>query len=314
MSNNVYACTLPGNSAINAFSDEVQRNTLRWVQKFDLAPQFKPMGWYTKAQFGLQAAREYPNADFKQLCLAGDLLTWLFTVDDTCDRGSDGAEAAVAMKAMLYEFIDILEDKREPSENKLSNGLVNVLDRFRAISSPFLYRQFCGHMIDYLKECFFEIDMQLNKYVPSIRKYFEMRPFGGFYIMFPLVAIFERFSLPAEVYEHETVKEIELILNLLGCFSNDLHSAERERKLETIGFNLIFIAQRELQMPYEAAVQYVADYHDDYLLKLDQCMSKIPYWSKSINEQLDRYIQGLYTMVRGYDDWAIIDTGRYKSA
>ena len=132
--------------------------------------------------------------------------------------------------------------------------------------------------------------------------------------MFPLVAIFERFSLPAEVYEHETVKEIELILNLLGCFSNDLHSAERERKLETIGFNLIFIAQRELQMPYEAAVQYVADYHDDYLLKLDQCMSKIPYWSKSINEQLDRYIQGLYTMVRGYDDWAIIDTGRYKSA
>ena len=314
MSMNAHACTLPGHPAINAFFEEVQLSTLKWVQRFDLAPQFKPMGWYTKAQFGLQAAREYPNATFNELCLAGDLLTWLFTVDDTCDRGSAGAEAAVEMKSMLHEFINILEDKRKPSENNLSIGLVNVMERFRAISTPYLYRQLCRHMIDYLNECFFEIDMQLNNYVPSIAKYFEIRPFGGFYIMFPLVAIFEKLKLPAEVYEHEIVREIELILNLLGCFSNDLHSAEREKNLDTIGFNLIFIAQRELNLSYEAATQYVKDYHAAYLLRLEHCLSQIPFWGKSTNTRLDLYLDGLYTMVRGYDDWAVIDTGRYKSA
>jgi hypothetical protein len=314
MSMNALACTLPGQPAINASSEEVQLNTLKWAQRFDLAPQFKSIGWYKKAQFGLQAAREYPNATFEQICLAGDLLTWLFTVDDTCDRGSAGAEAAVEMKSMLYEFIGILEDRQEPSANSLSIGLVNILERFRAISTPYLYRQYCRHMIDYLNECFFEIDMQLHSYVPSIEKYFEIRPFGGFYIMFPLVAIFGEFRLPAEVYEHEVIKEIELILNLLGCFSNDLHSADREKNLETIGFNLIFIAQRELNMTYEDAVQYVADYHSEYLQKLEQRISEIPFWSKSINAALDQYIQGLYRMVRGYDDWAVIDTGRYQSA
>jgi len=314
MSMNVYACALPGQPAINDFSEEVQLNTLNWVQRFDLAPQFKSLGWYTKARFGLQAAREYPNATFNQICLAGDLLTWLFTVDDTCDRGSAGADAAIEMKAMLYEFIDMLEDKRQASSNSLSIGLADIQARFREISSPYLYRVFCKHMVDYLKECFFEIDMQLNSYIPSKEKYFEVRPFGGFYIMFPLVAIFDRLQLPAYVYEHPVVKEIELLLNMLGCFSNDLHSAERERVLDANGFNLIFIAQRELHLSFEDAIQYVSDYHTEYLRKLDDCLTQVPNWGKGINTKLDLYIQGLYTMVRGYDDWAMIDSGRYKSA
>lgn len=314
MSNLAHACTLPGKSEINAFSEHVQLNTLKWVQQFDLAPQFKPLAWYTKAKFGLQAAREYPRASVQDICLAGDLLTWLFTVDDTCDRASDDAGAAVNMKSLLYEFIDILENAGKPKGNNLSLALVNVLERFKAISPEFLYNQLCDHITDYLNECFFEIDMQLNAYNPSIEKYFEIRPFGGFYIMFPLVAIFEKLNLPDEVYQHEAVKEIELILNLLGCFSNDLHSVEREKGLETTGFNLVLIAQKELNLTYEDAIQYVAGYHDDYLLKLEQCHSRIPYWGKNINEQLDRYLQGLHQMVRGYDDWAVIDTGRYKTA
>ncbi|PSL43859.1 hypothetical protein CLV51_107170 [Chitinophaga niastensis] len=314
MSNLARACvTLPGQSEINSFSEEVQMNTLKWVQNFDLAPQFKSIAWYTKARFGLQAAREYPKATFDQICLAGDLLTWLFTVDDTCDRGSDGAEAALTMKNMLYEFIDILENAGHPKDNNLSTGLANILERFQAISPVYLYNQYCDHMTDYLRECFFEIDMQLDRYIPSIEKYFEMRPFTGFYIMFPLVAIFEKLNLPDEVYEHKIVKEIELILNLLGCLANDLHSVAREESLEIAGFNLIFIAQRELNLTHEEAIQYVVDYHDEYLLKLEQCRKEIPFWSESINNQLDQYIQGLYTIVKGYDDWAVIDTGRYES-
>lgn len=313
MSNLAQACALPGNSEINVFFEEVQMNTLQWVQKFDLAPQFKSLTWYNKARFGLQAAREYPKAEMQQICLAGDLLTWLFTVDDTCDRGSDDAGAAVAMKSLLYEFIDILENAGKPKGSDLSLALVNILERFKAISPEYVYNQYCDHMTGYLKECFFEIDMQLDRHFPSIKEYFKMRPFTGFYIMFPLVAMFEKLDLPNEVYEHKTVKEIELILNLLGCLSNDLHSVAREESLETPGFNLIFIAQRELHLTQEEAIQYVADYHERYVQKLEQRRRELPYWSERINRQLDQYIQGLYTIVKGYDDWALIDTGRYAS-
>ncbi|NSL85238.1 hypothetical protein ECE50_000220 [Chitinophaga sp. Mgbs1] len=315
MPNHVQACiTLPGKTAIHASFEAVQQHTLRWAHKFSLAPQFKPLGWYAKAQFGLQAAREYPDADYTQICLAGDLLTWLFTVDDACDRGSADETGAGKMKMLIYEFISILKGNRSIQSNDLSISLTDILIRMEEISTPFLFKAFCQHVIDYLEECFFELDIQLHEYNPSIAKYFEMRPYTGFYIMFPLVAIFQKLDIPDEVYQHESIKEIELILNLLGCLSNDLHSVEREEKLETTGFNLIFIAEKELHLGHDEGIEYVIDYHSSYQDKLRDCRKNLPFWGKEINDQLHHYIHGLYTIVKGYDDWAVIDTARYKSA
>ncbi|MGF6930672.1 hypothetical protein QFZ48_006172 [Chitinophaga sp. W2I13] len=314
MSNALTSCvTIPGKSKINSCFQDVQNDTLKWVQQFDIAPKFKPLSWYSKARFGFQAAREYPDATYAQVSLAGDLLSWLFTVDDSCDRGSADAATALEMRRQLEIFIAILNDEYIEDDNGLSMALKDILHRFSAISSPFLYRRYCMHMTDYLNECFFEIDMQIDGLMPSIDRYYKERPYTGFYIMFPLVAIFEKLNLSDEVYDHSIIREIELILNLLGCLSNDLHSIVREAKLEKPGFNLIFIAQKELDLGRDEAVQYVINEHKAHLLRFEQLRAQLPYWGRAVNEQVDRYIQGLYTIVRGYDDWAVIDTGRYEN-
>ncbi|MFX1705424.1 hypothetical protein PV783_15775 [Chitinophaga sp. CC14] len=314
MSNALTSCvTIPGKSKINSCYQDTQNDTLKWVQKFDIAPKFKPLSWYSKARFGFQAAREYPDATYAQVSLAGDLLSWLFTVDDSCDRGSSDAVTALEMRRQLEIFISILDDKYIEDDHSLSIALKDILRRFSAISSPFLYRKYCMHMTDYLNECFFEIDMQIDGLMPSIDRYYKERPYTGFYIMFPLVAIFEKLNLPDEVYDHSSTQEIELILNLLGCLSNDLHSIVREAKLEKPGFNLIFIAQKELDLARDEAVQYVINEHRTHLRRFKQLRKELPYWGKAVNMQVDRYIQGLYTIVRGYDDWAVIDTGRYEN-
>lgn len=305
--------TLPGQPKINSSFREIQSKTLHWAQRFNLAPQFKPKSWYAKAQFGLQAAREYPDASFSQLSLAADLLSWLFTVDDSCDRGSDNPEMAIQVRNQLNELIAILEHGPTRAEGTLGVALAEILTRFRAISTPFLYRRLCGHIIDYLKECFFEIKMQIDGYFPSIEKYYAERPFTGFYIMFPLVGIFEKLDLPEDIYIHPSVLELELYISHLGCLSNDLHSVDREVDLEKPGFNLILIAQRELKIKFPEAVEYVRKEHAYYLNKFESARARLPFWSDEANNQLNKYIQGLYTIVRGYDDWAVIDTGRYES-
>ncbi len=313
MSNNLYPCvTIPGQTKIHPYFQLVQDNTISWAQRFDLTPQFKPVSWYVKARFGLQAAREYPHANLDYINLAGDLLTWLFTVDDTCDRASSDQPAAEMMKIQIEEFHSILKGEQSNSLGSLSVALENILTRFKEISSPFLYRQYCRHMTDYLKECTFEIQMQLEGYIPSIKKYFQERPFTGFYIMFPLVAIFEGLDVPDEVYEHNTIRELELDLNLLGCLSNDLHSISRERKLDKTGFNLILIAQQELNLSLSQAVSYVVSEHANHLRKFEKNRDILPDWGSKINQQVERYVEGLKTIVRGYDDWAVIDTGRYE--
>lgn len=304
--------TLPGQAKINSSFQEIQNSTLHWARQFNLT-QFKPLQWYSKAGFGLQAAREYPDASFSQLSLAADLLSWLFTVDDSCDRGSDNPEMALEVRGQLHELIAILEHRSTGAKSTLGTALIQILNRFNIISTPFLYRRLCNHIIDYLRECFFEIEMQIDGYFPSIERYYAERPFTGFYIMFPLAGIFENLSLPDDIYLHPSVMELELYISHLGCLSNDLHSVDREVDLEKPGFNLILIAQRELKIEFSAAVEYVRKEHSFYLDRFERAKKKLPFWSQEINSQLDRYIQGLYTIVRGYDDWAVIDTGRYES-
>ncbi|MCW3466735.1 terpene synthase family protein [Chitinophaga nivalis] len=301
----------PGPPRISSFSEDVQLQSLHWAERFDFTSAIKPMSWYVKSQFGLQAAREYPYASFSQLCLAGDLLTWLFSVDDMCDRASSNNMEAERMRALLNGFLDILENEGTPEEHILNNGLMDIRDRFKRISPPNLYRQFCKHMTTYLRECFFEIDMQLDDYMPTIAEYFKVRPETGFSIMFPLVAIFSGLNLPDEIYEHDIIQRIELVLNLIGGLGNDLHSLRREKSLEKAGLNLVCIAQKELNITQEKAIQFVIDQHQDHMQQLEQYRSAIPYWSKDINRQVEEYVSGVCTIVKGYDDWAILDTGRY---
>lgn len=306
-----YPCALPGIARMSNYAKEVQQTTLKFAERFNLTPQYKPLSWYETAQFGLQAARQYPDATFDQINFAGDLLTWLFTVDEICDRASSNIGHAKQIEVLIHELVQILQDLASHRSDALSYGLSDIVDRLRGISSPFLFNTFCSHIIDYLRECLFEIEIQTRGTVPSISEYFRMRPFTGFYIMMPLVAVFENLSLPDFIYSLPVLKEIELTLNFLGNFSNDLHSVNREQNLGVTGFNLIFIAQNELGISMEDAIQLVVGYHTSYQQRLEQLKLKLPSYNKKINTDLNRYIDGLYTFVKGYDNWAISDTGRY---
>jgi hypothetical protein len=305
----------PGITEISPFADAVQAHTLTFAEKFNLFPHVKPLVWYQKAQFGMQGAREYPDATFTDLCLAGDLLTWLFSVDDKCDRASSNKKEAVAMEALLYSLIDILEERGARfKDDILSISLMDIMARFRAISTPFLYRLLCSHIVTYLKECFYEIDMQTRNYLPTIKEYFRVRPDTGFSIMFPLVAIFQKLDLPDEVYMHPVMQEIELILNLVGGLGNDVHSFHREKNLETTGLNLIFIAQHELKLTEEAAFSYVIATHDKHLEMLEDACARLPFQNTAVNSQVDEYVLGLRKILRGYYDWATIESKRYTAA
>ncbi|RFS22684.1 hypothetical protein DVR12_12880 [Chitinophaga silvatica] len=305
----------PGITEISPYAEAVQAHTLTFAEKFNLLPSVKPLLWYQKAQFGMQGAREYPDAGFNDLCLAGDLLTWLFSVDDKCDRASSNKEEAIAMEVLLYRLIDILENKGTRfKDDVFSTSLIDLLARFNAISTPFLYQLLCKHIVTYLRECFYELDMQTMNYLPSVDEYFKVRPDTGFSIMFPLVAIFQRLNLPDEVYLHPVMQEIELILNLVGGLGNDVHSFHREKNLETTGLNLIFIAQHELKISEDEAFSYVINEHDQYLEKLEIACSQLPFWSPAINTQVDEYVLGLKKILRGYYDWATIESKRYTAA
>ncbi|SEW43402.1 terpene synthase family protein [Chitinophaga arvensicola] len=302
----------PTPSAISPLADDVQAHSFKWAHEFRLESPEK-LKRFNKGKFGWYAAREYPAASYEELCLVGDLITWLFTIDDKCDRFSSGGIEAGWLQDMLNGFISIMEDGQSSVDTPLNEALVNINQRFSRISSTYLYSLYAREMVSYFEECLWETEMQKGNYSPSIGEYLQWRPKTGFYIMFPLVSIFGKIHLPEEVYENELVKKIELMLNLTANLANDLHSLERERALKTKGLNLVLIYEQELNIPLEGAIQQISEEYHRNLQTLEEYRGSLPFWSREINAQLDLYIDGLYIAIKAYFDWALIDTERYKS-
>ncbi|WP_143306247.1 terpene synthase family protein [Chitinophaga vietnamensis] len=313
MPNLVHACvTFPGNSDISGFYEDVQQSTLQWAQKFDLAGTPKAVKQLNSAKFGWYAAREYPEASFDEIRMVSDLMTWLFTVDDIVDRASILKDESRTIKKMLSGFMHILDGNEQAGyEHFLNESLKDVLDRFIQVSPPFLYHQFITYMKWYIEECGWEVETQKNGYIPTIGEYMRMRPKTGFHIMFPLVSIFGKIDLPDEVYQHELVQKTELVLNLTACLANDINSLERELHLSTTGFNLVFIFREHLSMSIPAAARMVETQHNDYLDLLDYNRRHMPNFGRRINEQLRKYIDGLFTVIKACYDWSVLDTTRY---
>ncbi|MFB6454238.1 hypothetical protein ACE38W_03120 [Chitinophaga sp. Hz27] len=306
----------PTPSVISPYATHIQEHTTEWAKKFHLINDDK-VTFFNKAKFGYYAAREYPEASYVDLCIVGDLIAWLFTVDDQCDRASSNAVAAAILKEMLNGFIGIIRKGgitfTSTRHQVLNESLHDIMIRFKKVSTPYLYEQFADYMVMYFEECLWETDMQLNGHEPSIREYLEQRPKTGFYIMFPIISMFNGVQLPAEIYGHPILKEIELLLNLTANLANDLHSLEREKALKTKGLNLVFIYERELDISLDDAIRAIRREYDRNLVKMDNLRKRFPFWGVELNRQLEEYIDGLYVVIKAYFDWAIIDTSRYQS-
>lgn len=305
-----YCLEFPAPSAISPYAAAAQDHTINWAISFELVHDPKHVHVLRKAKFGEYAAREFPAASYDEICLTADLITWLFFVDDQCDRASSNRQASVSLRGQLTDFLDILDDREVRTATPMTNGMRDIMQRFSAISSPYLYQQLCHYIRVYLNECFWEIDLQVKDYVPTIAEYWDMRAKTGFSIMFPLVGIFSKLELPHEVYQDETLQRIELALNLAGGLANDIHSLKREQQLDTTGFNLIFIFQKELQVSQEEAVQLIMEHHSDQLSLLEKCRQQLPFWGKRINEELNTYVNGIFVVLRAYYDWAL-ESNRY---
>lgn len=306
-----YLPAFPAPAAISTFADDAQQHTIRWAGRIGLVTTPLTPDWLSKARFGWQAAREYPYAGYDEICLAGDLLTWLFTVDDLCDRASDHKENADELKQMLKGCMAILQKEKITTASPFNDGLRNIMARLNFISPPNFFNCFINQMLIYLRECFIEIRMQTKGYIPTIGEYWDLRAKTGFDIMFPLAGIFNDIRLPDEILEHRVVRKIERELSLIGCLANDLHSLRREEQLDAMGLNLVFVSQHELGISREEAIHMIITAHDNKIQQLQALREGLPYWGRHINAALDVYLDGLYQIIKGYYDWAMSDSGRY---
>lgn len=296
-------CPFP--AAISQYVEVVGQHNLEWVRSFNLVTGESGYQLLHAAYYHGLAARAYANSSLEALELYCDYMVWIFIVDDQFE------EAGITKQPEQLEpehmrLVDILKgtllaDVNRPAEMALQNILYRV-HQFLHTTSDLMLR-FIKNWEDYFQGVRWEVLNHSQGITPNLATYMKMRPMiSGLYPFFDLILIGNRIPLPLEVLEHPIVKRLNLAANNVVAWANDIFSLEKEiRKEQT--HNLVLVLQHEYQIPLQDALDRAAEHHDAEVQTFIELSSQLPSFESEIDANLQHYLSGLRSWMRGNMDW-----------
>lgn len=109
-------------------------------------------------------------------------------------------------------------------------------------------------------------------------------------------------DLPLEILEHPIVQRLNLAANNAVAWANDIFSYEMEIR-EGITHNLVLVLQHEYQIPLQDAFDRAAKYHEAEMRTFIELSAQLPSFESEINVNLQHYLSGLRSWMRGSIDW-----------
>lgn len=309
------AIRYPFASGINQHANEAQEHVTSWVRSFDLLSTEKAWLRFGKARFAWLAARAFPDAALRELCIIADFNTWLFILDDQCDEAPAGRKADY-LKSIMTGLTDILRSNRSvtPAEGPLPAALSNIWERMRAISTPAWRLRFIRSMDEYFTACIWEAENREAGIVPSVEEYVKMRPYTGALLAdIEAIEIIEKIHLKEEVAEQALLQRMVQACNNIVCWSNDLFSCAKEARQGDV-HNLVLVLQHAHQITLQEAINEAVRMHNEEVAIFVALEKLLPLKGLESDYELLRYVSVLRSWIIGNYDWSIKDTGRYAAA
>ncbi len=304
-------CPFP--SAINQYAEAAGRHSLKWARSFDLVTDESAYQSLCTAKFHALAARCYPNASFEALEVLSDLLVWLFIGDDQFEEAGTKKQTE-PLQELHARLLDILKGAELTDfDTPAKIALRDIRPRLHQLphATPELMLRFAKNMTAHLEGVLCEALNHSQGIVPDLVTYMELRSLtSAVFPFFDLIQVVDGIALPPEVIEHPIVKRLELVANNVTSWSNDILSLKTEVG-EGKTHNLVLVLQHEYQIPVQEAVERAAEIHDAEVRTFIELSAQLPSFGAQIDADLQRYISGLHSWMRGCLDW-YLETGRYE--
>lgn len=313
---NLY-CPFP--SRISPAAAAVDQHTSNWLRHYDLLPTEGMYETFSSYKFAWMTSRTYPDADPEFLCLANNLNSWLFVLDDQLDH----IEAETAnfrdkrfLQKIISDFVAILRNERYEA----SPGFYAVLEAFRDFwekirnkSSVAWQCQFTLSMKATFEAAVWEAENAKKKRYPNVDQYMQMRPFfAGANLGTDMVEPACKISLPTFVLQNEHFQKLIELSRRVVCWSNDLFSLSKEIS-HGDEHNLVMVLKHQYRLSLEEAIGKAADIHNRDISSFIQLKNRFPsFGDPYLDGEILRYIDHLELMIRGFFDWSIKDTKRYQ--
>lgn len=307
----VLYCPFP--SVINQHCETVCQHTLNWARSFNLVTDESVYQSLLKAKFDILTARTYPNASLEYLKIFNDFMVWSFLIDDLFEKAGIKKQPEIleSWHAQLVEIMKNevkLTDINMPAVQAWGNIMQKLHHLPYATSEWVLY--FTKNMKDTFQGIRWEALNNSQRMIPDVTTFMKIRTFtSGMYPFIDLILIMDRIPLPLEIIEHPIVKRLALATNNIVSWSNDIFSFEKETRAGN-NCNLVTVLRQEYQISLQEAFDRTAELHNAEVQLFINLSAQLPSFGTEIDTNLEHYLLGLRSWIRGNLDWSI-ETGRY---
>jgi hypothetical protein len=311
-------CPFP--TRLNPLTDQADAHTTQWVKTFNLITSDAVMDHYRQQKFTWMVARMFPNADLEALCIAADLNTLLFVLDDQYDVATADTEA-IRNKANFEMFLEqvrrilVLHERKYLQQHGPALAAIsNFWERICRRSTPAWQQRFAESMKRAFVANLWRIELVKQNRMPAVEEYMQFRQeFGGANFFADLVEIMEGIQLPEEMRWHSTVQTLITLCSDTICYANDLFSYRKELE-QGDEMNLVMLLKNHEGLSLEDAVFKATQIHDGKVKEFIQLAAHLPAFDDAANRELLRFVNALAAMMRGNIDWSRMDTARYRMA
>jgi 5-epi-alpha-selinene synthase len=302
-------CPFP--SAINPHSEATYQHSLEWVRSFNLVTDESVYQRWRDLDLSGWAVYCCPQVSLEALKIISDCTVYLFLLDDECE--SAGASKQLEwLAAKQTRLIDILKGAElTDSDTLFAHALQNIRQRLLQFGTSEWMLGFTEEIERHLKGVLWEALNNSQGITPDLATYRQIRPLTcGLIPFFRLTLFAERIDLPTEIIKHTLVNQMEEVASLTIGWANDILSLEKEI-MSGQSDNLVQILQHEYQIPLHEAIKRAASLHDTEVRTFIELSAQLPSFGAEIDANLQRYILGLHSWMRGNIDWSL-KTRRYR--
>ncbi|QKX53231.1 uncharacterized protein TRUGW13939_00307 [Talaromyces rugulosus] len=309
---------------VNSHYDRIKAESEAWfAEKCQLNDRLRKI--ISKTDFSYFCAITAAEAGPQELRTLCDWGNWVFPFDDMFDNGNlkENPEEAQKVIDVLLSDMVIDPDQSNTNNGESSHGQLSeqqgwLIDVHKLVwtriteSSPVgVQKRFAKHIHSYCKGSMEQVHWRSKGQLPSVQETLDVRrKSAGVLPLFALAEYALKLNIPDEVFDCESIKEIERIAVDFVVIQNDILSYCKEED-EGIPHNLVAITRYQLQSTNILGAshpQVAFDSVGALLVELYQrwflALAVLPSWGEKIDIDVQRYIASVKAVVMANLNWS----------
>ncbi|KAK5995813.1 Sesquiterpene synthase 2 [Cladobotryum mycophilum] len=261
-------------------------------------------------------ARKIHGCDFSYFCAVSahsasqarlrtvcDWGNWVFPFDDMFDNGELRDLPNESRRVMDLLMEPMLGNPITPTRPRIVEVHDDIFKRLSKESTPGILNRYTLAMHSYCKGALAHVDDQFSGKMLSLQEIIETRRMSsGVSPLYHLVEYAHNIRLPDEVFEHDVIKELEVLGIDMVSISNDILSYRKERA-EGVLHNMVAVCELS-GMPMQKAFDTVAERLVTTYRRWDELEAVLPSWNQHIDMEVRRYIDGIKSVVKANLNWS----------